>query len=143
MNTEQTLANTAQTDGDVILPAGDGFTECVTNTDDLQEVRARVGALNSALPITADGIARSGILLSHCVRDLEALVNQLQDNKPVTVEQLTEVCFDLRLATLNLSGILDGDKREPRLLPYRSMADLLQDAKAAAELMTMPLERAS
>lgn len=82
-------------------------------------------------------------LLSHCIRDLEALANQLQNNKSINDKQLTEVCFNLRLATLNLSGILDGDTREPRLLPYRSMTDLLQDAKAATELMTMPLEQAS
>ncbi len=143
MITEQIKAAMDGTGGNVVLPAGDGFPACLTNTDDLQEVRARVRALNSALPITADGIARSGILLSHCIRDLEALANQLQNNKSINDKQLTEICFNLRLATLNLSGILDGDTREPRLLPYRSMADLLQDAKAATELMTMPLEQAS
>ncbi|CAM5209097.1 hypothetical protein ALON55S_01026 [Alishewanella longhuensis] len=35
MNTEQIKAVTAATDGYVLLPAGDGLPECLTNTDGL------------------------------------------------------------------------------------------------------------
>ncbi|CAM5204101.1 hypothetical protein [Alishewanella longhuensis] len=136
MNTEQIKAVTAATDGYVLLPAGDGLPECLTNTDDLQEVRARVLALHPALVNTADGIARTGILLTETIRELDAKV---EAGKGLTAAELKEICTDVRLATVLLGALLGSPIVGQGSHVYRGFADMIVDMEAASKLLTMPL----
>ncbi len=136
MNTEQIKAVTAATEGYVLLPAGDGLPECLTNTDDLQEVRARVLALHPALIQTADGIARTGMLLTELVRELDAKVAA---GKGLTAAELKDLQFDVRLATTHLGAILGSAIVGQGSELYRGFADMIVDMEAASKLLTMPL----
>jgi hypothetical protein len=142
MNTAAEIkALTDAAKGHVLLPAGDGHPECLTNTDDLQEVRARVLALHPALAQTADGIARTGILLTETIRELDAKVKA---SKGLTAAELKELCVDIRMATVNLGALLGSPIVGQGSQIYRGFADMIVDMEAASTLLTMPLaEQAS